>query len=249
MVTKWTERDSAMSQISPMSEKIAESIVHKIDIGEYPPGSRIPNEKELMDMFDTGRGTVREAVKLLVSQRVLEIQRGRGTFVCEIVGVSPDPFGLRFLSEQLLVAELAELRYILEPQIALLACERATEEEIAEARELMEELERESLRIASLPDDDIELYRHVSWLDAEFHNMFCRMTHNEVLMRMIPAISEPLEKAFSKKDFILLYKSSVHKGAHRTMHEALESRDGELLSLLIKHHLKELLRFVRENCS
>ena len=65
----------------PLAEQVAEQIRQLIIDRQLTHGEKLPNEFELAQQLNVGRGTVREAVKLLVARNVLEIRRGRGTFV------------------------------------------------------------------------------------------------------------------------------------------------------------------------
>ena len=58
-----------------LSEEVVEWIIEIIKSGEYPVGSRIPNEMELASKFSVSRSTIREAIKQLVSRNILEIRR------------------------------------------------------------------------------------------------------------------------------------------------------------------------------
>lgn len=69
-----------------LANDVANKIVEMIRCNEYEPGTRIPSEFELADEFGVGRGTIREAVKLLVSRNVLEIRRAKGTLCAKILG-------------------------------------------------------------------------------------------------------------------------------------------------------------------
>ena len=65
----------------------------RIITNDIQRGEKLPNEFELAESLNVGRGTIREAVKLLVSRNILEIRRGKGTFVAQEPGVADDPYG------------------------------------------------------------------------------------------------------------------------------------------------------------
>jgi GntR family transcriptional regulator len=64
-----------------MYRKIADELRSKIESGELGPGYRLPTELELRDQYDASRNTVRDAVKLLITRRLVETRPGQGTFV------------------------------------------------------------------------------------------------------------------------------------------------------------------------
>ena len=75
-----------------LAEQVQEQIYHYILETPLEPGSKLPNEFELGEKFGVGRSTIREAVKLLVSQGILEVRRGSGTYV---VNTTPGSSGFK----------------------------------------------------------------------------------------------------------------------------------------------------------
>lgn len=102
-----------------LSEKIAEQILEMITIEKrFLPGDKLPNENNLSEELGVSRTTLREAVRFLVAHNVLEIRRGKGTFVTHNENLSKD-FGFGELDNMILkLKDLFEIRLIFEPQIA-----------------------------------------------------------------------------------------------------------------------------------
>ena len=84
------------------AKRLREMIIQK----QMKSGDRLPSESELGEMFGVSRSTVREAIKLLIAENVVEIQRGKGTFVTLHPGVSKDPLGLEFANQKKLLDNL-----------------------------------------------------------------------------------------------------------------------------------------------
>ena len=96
------------------------------------PGDKLPNELELSEQLGVSRATLREALRMLIARGVLEVRRGKGTFVSERVE-EIENFGFSDVGQlRGQLRDLFELREIFEPGAARLACRRATEEELAE---------------------------------------------------------------------------------------------------------------------
>lgn len=93
-------------------------------------------------MFGVSRSTVREAIKLLIAENVVEIQRGKGTFVTLQPGLSKDPLGLEFANQKKLLDNLMETRMMIEPQIAYLAAQRATQANIDKLADIIEKFKQ-----------------------------------------------------------------------------------------------------------
>ena len=140
------------------------------------PGQKIPNEFELAEKFGVGRSTVREAVKGLVSRGILEVRRGSGTYVINTNSLAEDPLGFGKIEDKYeLALQLFEVRLMIEPEIASIACKNASEEDLLQLKKLCDETE--------------ELYlgghNHIK-KDIEFHNAIAMSSKNVVIPRLIP---------------------------------------------------------------
>lgn len=126
-----------------LSQQTAERLYNSIVAeGTLRPGDKLPNEVELSQQLGVSRATLREAIRELAACGVLEVRRGRGTFVSEEVADIED-FGFSGLERlQGQLRDLFELRSIFEPKAARLACQRATEEELRDILERGEAVER-----------------------------------------------------------------------------------------------------------
>ena len=121
------------NRTSSLAEQVADQINQVIIDQNINAGEKLPNEFELASRLNVGRGTIREAVKLLVARNCLEIRRGKGTFVVEKPGQIEDPLGFAYVKDKITLAmDLMELRLRLEPWVAQLAAQRLSNREIAE---------------------------------------------------------------------------------------------------------------------
>ena len=112
-----------------LSEQTAERLFERIvDERRYGPGEKLPNENDLSAELGVSRTTLREAISSLVAQGILQIQRGRGTFVAqELPDSSVNLSAIQNLHSQLRARDLLEMRLIFEPATVALACERASD--------------------------------------------------------------------------------------------------------------------------
>ena len=95
----------------PLSERVAQQISSLIKEQNIGVGDKLPNEFELAESLNVGRGTIREAVKLLVARNCLEIRRGKGTYVTQELGKIEDPLGFDYVKDKLrLSKDLYEIR-------------------------------------------------------------------------------------------------------------------------------------------
>ena len=108
---------------APLTEAAIEQVRQLITSGELLPGQRLPPEAELAESLGTSRSTVREAVRALVTARVLDVRRGDGTFVTSLrpelllagIGAAAD------LLQHGFTLELVQVRRILEPAATAMA--------------------------------------------------------------------------------------------------------------------------------
>lgn len=107
-----TMQDSGKS----LAERVADQLAGLIAENKFKKGERLPSEFQLAEAVNVGRGTIREAVKILVSRNIVEIRRGLGTFVSEKTGLTEDPLGLNFVEDKSRLAlDLMEVRAMIEP--------------------------------------------------------------------------------------------------------------------------------------
>ena len=167
------------------TQQTAESLYNHIVVeGRRKPGEKLPNEVELSQQLGVSRATLREAIRALTTQGVLEVRRGRGTFVSEQVDRVED-FGFSTLEQvRGQLRDLFELRSIFEPQAARLACRRGSDEELADI-----------LAKGEAVDRCIRQGQDRTQADRDFHAAIVRAAHNEFMMRLLPMIDRAVSTA------------------------------------------------------
>lgn len=195
-----------------LGEQIEDELLNFIRQEQLEVGQKIPNEFELAEKFGVGRSTIREAVKGLVTKGILEVKRGSGTYIAATRSVEDDPLRLSKLQDKYKLAlELFDVRLMLEPEIAVLACEYAKQEELEQLQELCKEVE--------------ELYlsgkNHVK-KDVEFHTCIARCSRNRVVEILIPVINSAVT-TFANLTHRSLMSETIE--SHRAITEAVLIRD------------------------
>ena len=142
----------AQKRKAKLSEQTADRLYERIVYERrYVPGSKLPNENQLSEELQVSRTTLREAISFLVAQEVLEIRRGRGTFVAEeLPAAGMDLTELEGMRSRIRAQDLFEMRLIFEPATVALACERATDEELEQIRKKARRVERVAAEGGSL---------------------------------------------------------------------------------------------------
>ena len=225
-----------------MSAQVAEKLKRMITSGEYPPNSKFPNEPTLMEQLNVSRSTIREAIKILQSNNILEIRRGVGTFVVRIPGDAEDPFRFDSISEDRKVKDLMELRLLLEPGVARLASERATPEDIEELRIHSARLVQLTAKYGS--DAVARMTDTFADADAAFHSAIYRCTRNEVLERMIPFVRTTLTESYMRRDYRVYHARFHTKDGHARITDAIENHNPDLAEKITREHICMSMQFL-----
>ncbi|MGW8380561.1 FadR/GntR family transcriptional regulator [Streptomyces sp. ODS28] len=167
-------------QRAALSDQVISALRSQIASGEWPVGSRIPTEPELVEQLGVARNTVREAVRALAHNGLLDIRQGSGTYVVatsELAGVMQR----RFADAD--PRHVAELRAALEASGARLAAQRRTEQDLEQLESLLERRE------AAWDSGVVE--RFVA-ADAGMHLGIVAASHNEVLTAVYADLGDVL---------------------------------------------------------
>jgi DNA-binding GntR family transcriptional regulator len=175
---------------------------------ELAPGAVI-DERELIERLEIGRTPVREALRRLSHERLVEVYPRRGMFV---TGVD-----VREL------ARLSEVREVLEPEAARLAAERATDSDRAELSALLDELEAGGSDLMAL--------------DERIHRAVYRAAHNDLLEATLEQYyvlalriwSIALDRAHELEEAV---------EAHRSLLEAIQAGDGDRAADTMRAHVQ-----------
>ena len=195
-----------------LGEQIEQELMNYILQEPVEVGNKIPNEFDLAERFGVGRSTIREAVRGLVSKGILEVRRGSGTYVVSTCSLDDDPLGLSRLQDKYKLAlELFDVRLMLEPEIAALAAEYATPEDLAQLEQLCNETERMYLG----GKDHIPK-------DIEFHTCIARCSKNRVVETLVPVINTAV-LTFANLTHRTLMQETVE--THRAIVSAILDRD------------------------
>ena len=168
-----------------LSEQTADRLYDMIvEARQYAPGSKLPNENELSQILDVSRTTLREAISFLVAQGVLEIRRGKGTYVSEeLPTVGLDMTALAGIRSRVRAKDLFAMRLIFEPATVALACQRATDDELRQIARKAERVERVAAEGGDWP-----------LADQEFHWAIIKTSHNEYMRRLYPIINSAVNE-------------------------------------------------------
>jgi DNA-binding FadR family transcriptional regulator len=155
-----------------LSDRVIARLRQQITSGAWPVGSRIPTEPELVLQLGVARNTIREAVRALAHNGLLDIRQGSGTWVIatsELAGVMQR----RFAAAE--SAHVRELRGTLESAAAGFAARRRTEDDLRRLDALLEQRER------AWESNDRDTFVDA---DSAFHLAVVAASHNDVLIEL-----------------------------------------------------------------
>ncbi|MCF3121694.1 MULTISPECIES: FadR/GntR family transcriptional regulator [Streptomyces] len=198
---------------SALSEQVISELRNQISSGEWPIGSRIPTEPELVEQLGVARNTVREAVRALAHNGLLDIRQGSGTYVVatsELAGVMQR----RFADAE--PRHIAELRSTLESSAARLAARRRTERDLKQLDALM--VRREE----AWASGDAEAFVTA---DATFHMAVVAASHNDVMTALYADLGEVL-RDWLREDIGKDLTPESHMD-HTRLVDAIRAQDAE----------------------
>jgi DNA-binding FadR family transcriptional regulator len=208
--------------MSKLADNVANAIVEMIEKeSRFSVGDKLPNELELASELGVSRATLREAIKILTTNGMLEIRRGKGTFVTANTIISSD--NLNEIASGL--DDLFEMRLMFEPDCAYLAAQRATDEELDIICYYGEQIEK---KILSGEDRTFE--------EQKFHESIANATHNAFVKQFIPVIFNAI-----KKGVVVLTKdkdvSQDNMNDDRSIMEFLKKRNAEGARTAMRLHI------------
>ncbi|MBM4465026.1 MAG: FadR family transcriptional regulator [Chloroflexi bacterium] len=216
-------------------QKVVDEVGTKIIEGVLKPGDMLPPERIIAEQFGVSRTVIREAIKALELQGLVEVQHGRGAMVVRPSADSVSDSVVRFVRTQNSpLWALLELRCILEVEIAGLAAERCTEEDIRNLTELWEQM---ATKVDS-PSEYVEL-------DLEFHRALCKAAHNQ----LFPLVLEPVMMLARESRRVGATAPNAPKrsiGVHKRILEAVKRRDSNEAQRTMREHLSQVAGFIAE---
>ncbi|WP_018531238.1 FCD domain-containing protein [Streptomyces sp. HmicA12] len=214
---------------SPLVEQAAERLRAQIADGVWPVGARLPGETTLAKELGVGRSTVREALRALAGAGMVRPRQGAGVFVTAARPVEDFPARLRRAA----VADVYEVRTLLEIQAARLAAERRTDEDVAAMRAALE-VRRAA---ADGPGD--------AFVDADIalHATVVAAAHNPVLADLFAEFAPALRQALiDLLGLVDVPRAERDHGdaAHADLVEAVVAGDAEAAGRVARAELESM---------
>ncbi len=213
-----------------VSSQIADQIRSSILAGEFSPGDKLPPERELAEMFGVSRPSVREAINILAAAGLVKAYQGGGTVVMSLVETAAgNPLTELIRNEQERALDVIEVRKGMESWTAFYAAQRALPEDVRRLEDLVSGMERNLDGLK--PSED---------LDANFHIVIARATHNIVWLHLMQTLFDAMKEFqqtvwravyLTREDHHLLFEH------HRRILDAIRTKDAEGAREAMSRHL------------
>ena len=206
--------------------KVAQQLNKLIDNEVIKPGERFPSERELAEQLGVSRPTIREAMIALELSGVIEIRTGSGIYVTHHkTKIKPEldddgigPF------------EILEIRLILEAEACALAATRISDDQIAQLRKVVEEMEEEQRQ----PDASEKA-------DQKFHSIIAQASQNSAISSVVDWLWHLRNESILSTAFLQSIRNEgVHPSIdeHRKILEALQQRNPKKARAAMKQHIE-----------
>lgn len=233
-------------QYSRMYEAIVDQVRNAIIDGKLVPGDRLPGDRELQDQFGAGRNTLREAIRTLEQMGLVEVKMGPkgGVFVTPLSykGISND-IDLSIRTKQIPVRDLFEFRMLVEVPAATMAARNASKSGVKGLEQILNQLE-EVLKAPTSKGPS-------KWwdffvLEAELHKQIASLSGNVLIDKLLHTLDN--NDYFNE---IVSAKARDHMlqalDDWRQIVDAIDRRDEETVSALMKAHIEYFLSIQEQN--
>jgi GntR family transcriptional regulator, transcriptional repressor for pyruvate dehydrogenase complex len=211
-----------------ISHNIVKQIRNAILAGELKPGDRLPSEKDLAISFNVSKASLREAVRSLEALGMVEVLQGvsGGVFIREVdLETARNSLFNYIFFQNPSIQEFTQLRLMIEPQMAAIAAEKATEDDL---RFFDDNLSQTYLQLNSG-----EFYYK---LDTAFHHRIAAISDNRLIVFVIDSLKNAIVNLKLQLELDSSFSMQVYK-SHQRIVESLRKRDAEACKEEMRKHI------------
>jgi len=197
------------------------------------PGDKLPSERELAEMLQVSRSSIRDAIRSLELMGLVEPRQGAGTIVRERLAESTvNPFANALKRRQELVSELLDFRKMLEPPLAARAATHASSDEISEMEEILQRQEGKVSHGEAAVDED-----------AELHYSIALASGNSVVLKVLDILMDLLRDT-RERSLQVPGRQQKSLAGHRRIIAAIKRRDAEAAKSAMRRHIEDIEEIV-----
>jgi GntR family transcriptional regulator, transcriptional repressor for pyruvate dehydrogenase complex len=227
-----TQSDFEVVRRSKVYEEVAKQL-ERLILEKLNVGDKLPSERELAEMLQVSRSSIRDAIRSLELMGLVEPRQGAGTIVLARSAESPaGPFANALKRRQERVGELLDFRKMIEPPLASRAATHASLEEIAEMEEILQRQEVK-LSLGEIPVAE----------DAEFHYSIALASGNSVVLKVIDILMDLLRDT-RERSLQVPGRQEKSLAGHRRILSAIKQRDAEAAKSAMRRHIEDVEEIV-----
>ncbi len=218
------------SYVEELVHIISEYLTDSILSGELRPGDKLPSDRTLSGMFNVGRTSIREALKVLSVLGLIDIRPGQGTFICrESSSFFTLPLSWSFFMGEHNVNYIIDVRNVLEVESAKQAATMATEADLDKLSQAFDQMSEayNNKNLQSFLD-----------LDLDFHLAIAECSQNPIIYNLL-LTSRKLVRYISKTGLVSLDHLNHIYEEHTRIYEAIKCRDTASAEKQMLYHLEE----------
>ena len=212
---------------SQRAARIASQLIELIDLQKLSPGDKLPPERQLADLLEVSRPSLREALHILQAQGLVQIRHGQGTFVQE--PLVAQELRASMMSKTHGLNELFDAREVLEVPASRWAAEKVTKEDIRLLRATLNQIDT----VTSTEPID---YAQLQQLDAKFHLTIVGIAGNRFINQTLNVLQDVMKMSM-ETTLRLPGRSEISSIEHNAILTAIENGDGDLASQLTLEHI------------
>jgi GntR family transcriptional repressor for pyruvate dehydrogenase complex len=218
----------------PIYFKVIEYIKKQVENGQLLKGDKIPTERQLVELLGIGRNSIREALKILDIIGIIDRRQGDGSYIREeFDNWFSESMSIAFMLSDTSKKEIFEFRNMIEVEIATLAAQRITDEEIEELKICYNKLSENNDQHVSAKHDKV------------FHSLLAKASKNMIIMNAYNAMDYMLDQ------FIYNIRADVfkHEGKellldiHKNIYDAVINRNSKQAREAMKKHMDVIKRY------
>lgn len=210
-------------------EEVVSQIHELIKEGRFKAGDQLPSERELAETFKVSRTSVREALRALETEGLIVTRTGMGTFVADLPTESlVAPLAKLLIEAKDALADIFEVRKLIEPQIASLAAERATKDDVEGMRRILKK-QRE------------QVGRGITGVEAdtEFHFSIAKAAQNQALQKLVSGLMDLLSHS-REESLQTPGRGEASLASHDRILSAIEQHDQDRARKAMLQHIEKV---------
>lgn len=219
----------------PAHELVVDQMRRALELGQFRPGDRLPTERELSEMLDVSRTTVRTAVAVLEREGLIAVRRGRGGgFTVQAPVYDAAAMRREMRLNKRAIRDAFDYRTIVETGATRLAAERRRTVDVTALHKLLSGMD-EALDTA-LSEQSAQHTNDFQTLDTAFHMGIAQAAQND---RLLDAVADARRRMWLPVGAIFGRLEPNANDYHEAILEAIENREPELAAARMEAHIND----------